>query len=240
VIPPPTPPPPPIVRAFVAGATGHVGRQVVAALRARGAEVIAHVRPDSGRLDEWRTTFGAQGATVDTTPWDAAALTATLAATKPSHVFCLIGTTKKRASREQVEGDPYMAIDYGLCKILVDAAVASNATPRFVLLSSVGVQRKASSKYLRAHWLAEELVRHCALPWRIARPSMIVGERDEDRPAERAAAAVAGGMLSVVGVVWPRMKARYRPTTAEVLGPAIVRIALDDGEDRVVENEDLR
>ena len=226
-------------RAFVAGATGHVGRLVVPALRERGAEVIAHVRPDSGRVDEWRARF--QGADVDTSAWELAALTATLAARAPTHVFCLIGTTRKRASREQVDGDPYLAIDYGQCKLLVDAAVASGARPRFVLLSSVGVSPKSSSKYLHAHWLAEEAVRQSGLAWRIARPSMIGGGgRDEGRPVERAGMAVAGGLLAVAGLVAPRMKARYRPTTAEVLAIAIARVGLDDGGDRVIENEDLR
>jgi uncharacterized protein YbjT (DUF2867 family) len=228
------------VRAFVAGATGYVGRRVVPALRGLGAEVFAHVRPDSPRLGEWKQTFGAMGAVVDTTAWAVPDLTFTFQARQPTHVFCLIGTTRKRASRERVDGDPYLAIDYGLCQMLVDAAIASKVLPRLVLLSSVGVQRKASSKYLQAHWKAEQAVRDSGLSWRILRSSMIAGAgRDEERPVERASMAVANGMLSVVGVVWPRMKARYRATTADVLAPAIARIGLDDGEDRVVENEDL-
>jgi uncharacterized protein YbjT (DUF2867 family) len=228
-------------RAFVAGATGHVGRRVVEALRERGVEVIAHVRPDSPRVEEWRGRFGERGATVDTTAWDTAAMTATFAALRPTHVCCLIGTTRKQASREKIEGDPYLAVDYGLCKILVDAAVASEVRPRFVLLSSVGVSAKASSKYMHAHWLAEEAVRGSGLAWRIARPSMIAGGgRDDGRPDERAGMAVAGGLLAVAGVVAPKLRARYRPTTAEVLAPAFARVALDDGGDRVIENEELR
>ena len=53
----------------VAGATGLTGREVVAQLRQRGVPTVAHVRPDSPRLDEWRARFEALGATVDTTPW---------------------------------------------------------------------------------------------------------------------------------------------------------------------------
>lgn len=230
-----------MTRAFVAGATGHVGRRVIAALRERGVETIAHVRPESARLDEWRARFGELGAEVDATPWDAAAMTETLRRRAPSHVFFLIGTTRKQAARERLGGDPYQAIDYGLCKLLVDAAVASGVRPRFVLLSSVGVKATATSKYMRAHWMAEEAVRASGLPWRIARPSMIAGGgRDEARPVERAGMAVASGLLAVAGVVAPRLRARYRTTTADLLAPAIVRVALDDGPDRVFENEELR
>ena len=56
-------------RAFVAGATGYTGRAVVRELTDRGLECIAHVRPDSPRLEEWRRVFTAMGATFDCTPW---------------------------------------------------------------------------------------------------------------------------------------------------------------------------
>ena len=56
--------------AFVAGATGYTGSQVVPALRARGVRVIAHVRPGSAAAAAWHTRFEALGAEVDETPYD--------------------------------------------------------------------------------------------------------------------------------------------------------------------------
>ena len=53
--------------AFIGGATGYTGRAVVPVLRSAGWEVVAHVRPDSGRLDAFREEFGGVGAAVDTT-----------------------------------------------------------------------------------------------------------------------------------------------------------------------------
>ena len=67
-------------RAFVTGATGFVGRAVVQALVARGVPTVAHVRPDSKKLDAWRGRLGELGATVDASAWDAAAMTAALRA----------------------------------------------------------------------------------------------------------------------------------------------------------------
>ena len=55
--------------AFVAGATGYTGREVVRQLAGEGGRVIAHVRPDSGRRDDWQQRFTAMGAEVDFTPW---------------------------------------------------------------------------------------------------------------------------------------------------------------------------
>jgi uncharacterized protein YbjT (DUF2867 family) len=227
--------------AFVTGATGFVGRAVVPALVAEGARAVAHVRPDSSRLEEWRERFAAQGAEVDATPWETAAMTATLTALAPTHVYFLIGTTRARAGREGISGDRYQAIDYGLCKILVDAAEACGSRPRFVLLSSVGVSADAKAPYLRAHWMSEQAVRGSGLPWLIARPSFIAGPgRDDARPAERLGAVVSDGVLAVAGLVAPRMRARFRSTTPEILGAALVRHGLAAGPDRVLEGDDLR
>ena len=231
---------PPVV--FVAGATGFVGRAVVTALRERGATVIAHVRPDSPRLAEWRTRFEAEGARVDVTPWDEAALGRTLRDAGVTHVFCLIGTTRARAKADAIAGNIYGAVDLGLTKKLVDAAVSTERSPRFVYLSSVGAAKDATSQYLKARGEAEDVVRKAGLPWVIARPSFISGAgRDDTRPGERAAAGVADVMLGVAGVLGGKgLRAKYRSTTPEVLSRALVRLALDGAADRVVEGDGLR
>jgi uncharacterized protein YbjT (DUF2867 family) len=227
--------------AFVTGATGFVGRATVPALVAGGARTVAHVRPDSSRLAEWRQRFAALGAEVDATPWETPAMTVTLARLQPTHVYFLIGTTRSRARGEGITGDRYQAVDYGLCKILVDAAVACGSEPRFVLLSSVGVSAGASQAYLRAHWQAEELVRGSGLPWLVARPSIIAGPgRDDARPGERVGAVVADGLLAVAGLVAPTVRARFRSTTPEILGGVLARAGLGGGAGRVLEGDELR
>lgn len=229
--------------AFVAGATGFVGRAVVERLRGH-ARVIAHVRPESKRLAEWRERLAAQGGEVDATPWQPEALTEALRRHRPTHLFGLLGTTRKQARAEGIAGDPYEAIDYGLTKMLIDAAVDAGGAPRFTLLSSVGVGPR-SGGYLRAHWKAEEVLRASGLPWIVARPSFITpgsggAQRDDRRPGEKAAAVVADGALAIAGLISRRTRDRYSSTTPERLADALVRLALDGPPDRVVEGADLR
>lgn len=230
--------------AFVAGATGYTGREVVRTLIARGVRTIAHVRPDSERLDEWRERFTAAGAAVDTTPWQEADMARTLTALQPTHVFALLGTTRARRRESAAHGalETYETVDYGLTALLIRAAVASGSAPRFVYLSSLGVREHASNPYLAARWRAESLLRASGLPYTIARPSFITGPgRDESRPLERLAAGVANAAARVVRLVGARhVGNRLRSLTGAELAEGLVRHAFDPAcENTTVGAEEL-
>jgi len=229
-------------RAFVAGATGFVGRALVQALVARGVDTTAHVRPDSGRLAAWRDRLGALGAKVDTTAWDDAAMAATLAGLAPTQVFCTIGTTRKRAKADAISGDIYQAVDVGLTRTLVAGAVASGARPRLVVLSSIGASASSSSAYLRARAQAEQLAIDSGLSWAIARPSFIAGEgRDDQRRLEDTAATIANGLLGVLGALGgKKLRDKYRSIGPDQLAAQLVRLGLDERADRIYEAADLR
>lgn len=227
--------------ALVLGATGFVGRDVVRQLCIRGTRTIAHVRPDSARLDEWRTTFAGLGASVDTTPWSASALAVRIRELEPAQIYLLIGTTRSKAKAEAVEGDIYDKIDLGLTRLTVEAATGSERTPRLVYLSSVGADRGARSAYLSARGKAEDVIRASKLPWVIARPSIITGEREDGRLGEKSAAVLGDGLLSLVGVFGgKKVRDRYRSTTPDVLASALIRLGEAAEHDRVVDGADLR
>jgi uncharacterized protein YbjT (DUF2867 family) len=229
--------------AFVLGATGFVGREVVRQLCVRGGKPIAHVRPDSRSLAEWRTRLEAFGAAVDTTPWEVAAMAARLRAADPAQIYVLIGTTRSRAKADAVAGNIYEAIDLGLTTLAVDAARGAERRPRIVYLSSVGADPKARSAYLAARGRAEAAVMGAGLPWVIARPSIITGERDRDdgRAGERSAAVIGDGLLAVAGVLGgKRLRDRYRSTTPDILASALIRIGEAPEHDRIVDGAGLR
>lgn len=227
--------------AFVLGATGFVGREVVRQLCVRGRPTVAHVRPDSQRLAEWTEKFQAMGASVDSSPWRIAELAAHLQELQPAQIYILIGTTRSKAKTDAIKGDIYEAIDLGLTQLAVDAAKASGIATRLVYLSSVGADAKARSAYLRARGKAEGIVMDSGLPWVIARPSFITGERDENRLGERSAAFVSDGMLTLASLVGGKqLRARYRSTSPDVLASALIRLGEAPEHGRIVDGDDLR
>jgi uncharacterized protein YbjT (DUF2867 family) len=219
--------------AFVAGATGYTGREVVRALTARGIPAIAHIRPDSARLAQWRERFTALGASVDETPWDEAAMTATLARRQPAVIFALLGTTRSRMKNLKSRGlDPhtgdYEAVDYGLTALLLRAALAAGIRPRFVYLSAIGVGPQARGGYYQARWRLETELQASGLPFVIARPAFISGsDREESRPAERFAASTLDGLLTAAGAAGlKKLKNKFTSLTGSELAAALVRLAL--------------
>ncbi len=159
----------------------------------------------------------------------------------PAQIYILIGTTRSKAKADAVDGDIYEKVDLGLTELTVEAAVASERRPRLLYLSSVGADRGARSAYLSARGKAEDVIRASTLPWVIARPSIITGERDEGRLGEKSAAVVGDGLLAVAGLFGgKKVRDRYRSTTPDVLASALIRIGEAPEHDRVVDGSDLR
>jgi uncharacterized protein YbjT (DUF2867 family) len=227
------------MNAFVAGATGLTGRFVVEALREEGVEVAAHVRPDSPRLEAWTRRFEALGAEVDRTTWTPEGMQARFEEKPPDLVFALLGTTKKR-QKSQGDGD-YMAVDFGLTALLVDA-LEKHPQTRFVYLSALGTKEGVRSAYMKARWLAEEHLRNSGLPHLIARPSFILGDRDEPRWGESIGGSVSNLVLGTVGLLGARRFAkRVGSIQGRALGFGLVREALEwPVDDRVLYSDDLR
>lgn len=233
-------------RAFVAGATGYTGREVVRALVARRIEVVAHVRPDSPHVSTMTKELESEGARADTTAWEESAMRATLARVSPHMVFALLGTTRARAAAARRAGAPresYDTVDYGLTVMLLRASIACSSRPRFVYLSSLGAGRPSSNAYIDARYRAETEVRASGLPYVIARPSFITGpDRREPRPLERAAAGVGDVVLGLVSHMGGgALRDRYSSLSAKELASALVSLALDDSTPAVVaETGELR
>lgn len=225
------------MRAFVAGASGYTGREVVRELRARGVPAVAHVRPDSPRLAEWEQRFQAHYAVVDTTPWELTALQESLERWQPTHIFALLGTTRSRAraARQQGQDDSYETVDYALTSMLLRAQQMTGRSARFIYLSAIGVNERTRNPYLAVRWRMESELRASGLPYIIARPALVTGGREEFRFGERAAALATHTLLgaaSMIGLgVW---RDRLGSVTGRELAHALVTAALDDAYDNSI------
>jgi len=253
--------------AFVAGATGYTGREVVRWLSKEGIKTYAHVRPDSPRLAEWKHAFQKMGALADTTSWTLEAFIQTLHQLKPDFVFALLGTT--RARMKQGENTNYESIDYGLTHLLLEACLRLNPQPKFIYLSSIIGARVAPSTgkpdgaspstrlwrwlgrfaaafrgdYLKVRWKMEEEIRKSGLHYVIARPSFITGpDRDDHRPLERYGSWIIDQTLGAAGKMgFQKLNERYRSTTNTILAKALVTAALNPAlKNQILESEKLR
>lgn len=230
--------------ALVFGATGLTGQHVVRIAEERGLGAVAHVRPGSASGDRHTEAFEELGATVERCPWERDALRGCFERHAPTVVFALLGTTKKRGRAAQAAGreETYETVDYGLTKMALDAAVESGRRPKFVYLSSMGVGPKARGGYLQVRHRLETELRASGLPWVIARPSFIHGDREEQRPGEAIGAAFGDGALALVGALGgKRLRERYRSQTGEQLATALVDLAMDPAAvAELAESDELR
>ena len=221
------------MKAFVAGATGYTGREVVHELAQRGTDVIAHIRPDSPRLSSWRARFENEHAVVDTNPWQLTALEAAFAQYNPSHVFALLGTTRARARAAEKAGrdESYESVDYDLTSTLINAARTCAPAARFIYLSSIGVGSSPRTAYLDVRWRLERELKESGLHFVIARPALITGtDREEFRLGERVAARVSDIALKTAAAVGMKsLRERFASMSGKQLARALVTAALDDG-----------
>jgi uncharacterized protein YbjT (DUF2867 family) len=230
---------------LIAGATGYVGRNVVAEARRRGHEVIAHIRPDSAAGDRLEAQFAALGVRVVRTAWAPDKWNELLALEKPDRLFLLLGTTAARAKAAATSGGPDAsqgAVDLGLTVMAMTAARFATPSAGLVYLSSIGASA-AGNEYLQVRATVEASLASGSLPWTVVRPSFITGDdRGELRVGERIGAMVVDAICVTLRLVGARRRAAR---LASITGPALARILVELSERdpldrRVHELDELR
>lgn len=231
-------------RFLVFGATGYTGRHVVSHALARGIAVSAHVRPGSPRGSSLTEQWRAQGVRVCEAPWEPDAVAALVADEAPSHVFLMLGITRRGAKAEakRTGASPtYQKVDAGYSMMVIDACAGQAV--HVLYLSSLGAGGAGGNAYLQARTAVEGHLAASALAYTVVRPSFITGDdRGEDRPLERIGSRISDLTLSVArGLGATRIADRYGTVTGDVLGGLCVRAALEGhGQRRVLDLSDLR
>lgn len=208
--------------AIVAGASGLVGSELVRLLLIDAAftAVRSLVRRPSGtssaKLEEIVVDFH-----------DEAALAA---AAKGDVVFSSLGTTRKKAGSKEAQYE----VDYGH-QFRVAKAARENGARCYALVSAVDANPSASAFYNRMKGELERDV--IALGFertRIARPSILLGERNEHRTLESIGATLTKGIAVLPGL------RKYKPIEARTVASALIASARDATPGvRILETEDL-
>lgn len=196
--------------AVVVGATGAIGRQLVPLLAASpdfARVIVVHRRPTpfagAPKIEERVIDFGQLPASLPEDAVDA--------------VFCCIGTTQKKAGSTQA----FQAVDRDIPVSLARWAAARGAEV-FVAISSLGADAASKSVYMRTKGEMERGVTDAgARSAYLLRPSLLKGERDEFRLAER----IGNRALSIVGPLMVGSLRRYKAVPTETVASAMLACA---------------
>ena len=211
-------------RVLLAGATGLVGRELLALLLADPgvSEVVVLVRRPLAmdrrdpKLREVVTDFEALEELARREP--------TLVAV--DQVFCALGTTIKQAGSQAA----FRRVDHDYPLQLARLARAAGAR-HYLFVSALGADAASRVFYNRVKGELEGAIRALAFrSFTIARPSLLDGDRQEVRPGERIAA--------MFGWLVP---GRWKPVHVRQVARALVAAAAEDAPgERVMENVRLR
>jgi uncharacterized protein YbjT (DUF2867 family) len=195
--------------AVVVGATGLVGREIVALLLADAAfssvRVLVRRATDvkHAKLDERVVDFDAPEA------WSSFVT--------GSVVFSALGTTLKAAGSK----DAQYRVDHTY-QLATARAARKNGVPCFVLISANGASPSSSIFYSRMKGELERDVEALGFErTRILRPGLLSGDREERRTGERIALALLRPLSGI-------LPAPARPIAVTTVARAAVRAAADE------------
>ncbi|SDP45203.1 oxidoreductase [Afipia sp. GAS231] len=196
-------------KAIVFGATGFIGSHLLRALLGN---------PDYERvIAVVRKPLALSHAKLTTLIGDLALLPALKPQLVADEVFIALGTTRKHTPDEA----EYYKIDHDYPVLAAEIAKANGARSVF-LVTAVGANAGSSLFYVRTKGEVERDV--LALDFdhtHIFRPSMIMGQRDEERPGERMIIAV----WNVINPLLVGPVDRYRGLDGEEIARAIAKAA---------------
>lgn len=195
------------MRLILAGATGLVGRHVLA--RALADPRVTHVVAPTRRPLPAHPNLDAPLVDFDALPADAAWWRA-------DAVICALGTTMKTAGSR----DAFRRVDHDYPLAIADLA-RRHGTPVYVLNSAMGANAQSRVFYNRVKGELESALRTRGFAsLTLVRPGLIGGDRDERRVGETLA-------THVLRTLRPLLPRKWRINPAERIADALLDAALD-------------
>jgi uncharacterized protein YbjT (DUF2867 family) len=133
-------------------------------------------------------------------------------------LFSTLGTTRKKAGSQEAQREVDYTFQYEAAR-----SAAKNGVACYVLVSSTGADAGSSLFYNRMKGQLDQAVKELGFArCHILRPSILDGNRQESRPAERLGLAV----MHVLDYL-PGLRA-YRPIHAKTVAQAMVHLAFSE------------
>jgi len=209
--------------ALLIGATGLVGSRLLTRL-------LAH--PEYERVTAWvRRPISLQIHKFSQTVVDFEQLQEQAPDCAVDDVYVALGTTIRDAGTQ----DAFRRVDHDYPVIIARIALR-RGVKRFLMVSALGADARSRVFYSRVKGEAETDIRALGLSkvW-FFRPSLLIGDRAQSRPGERAGIAI--GKIVAPLMIGPMR--RYRPVTADAVAAAMIYAATREVAPGVVESEEI-
>ncbi len=210
--------------AIILGASGLTGQQLLKAL-------TADERYDSIKLFS-RTKTENQSSKVTEIIGDLLSLGNFKQDFTADEVFVCIGTTAKKTPDKTM----YKNIDFGIPAAAAKLA-KENHIQTFVVVSAMGANAKSSIFYNKTKGEMEQAVLSEKIPnTYILRPSIIGGNRNENRPMEKIGVAI---FKLLQPLMLGKLK-KYRIIEAENIAKAMIKLANEKPETHIFESDKIQ
>lgn len=193
--------------AIVLGATGLIGKNIVKLLIQDPAytKIKLFVRRSTGisdsRLEEHIVDFN------KIENWKAQV--------HGDELFSALGTTIKKAGSKEAQYKIDFTYQYEVAK-----TASENGVAKYLLVSSLGANKDSSNFYLKIKGELDQKVRELSFKnIFIFRPSLLVGNREENRSGE-SIGAIFGKVIAII----PGLR-KYRPIPGELVAKAMLNTA---------------
>ena len=147
-------------------------------------------------------------------------------------VFVCIGTTAKKTPDKTM----YKNIDFGIPATAAKLA-KENHIPTFIVVSAMGANAKSSIFYNKTKGEMEQAVLSEKIPnTYILRPSIIGGNRNENRPMEKIGQAI----FKLLQPLMVGKLKKYRIIEAENIAKAMLHLANEKPEIHIIESDKIQ
>ena len=211
--------------ALIAGATGLVGSELFKLLNESKAYKEVHVLT---RSDSFAQTPKIVEHVIDFDNLDAFNPGQSI-----DHVFCCLGTTIKKAKTKE----NFRKVDFDYVIALANKSKELNAS-KFLVISALGAHAKSAIFYNKVKGEMEKALKEIGLPHLfIFRPSLLMGDRKENRTGEKTAIMV----YKVINPLFIGKLKKYKGIPAEKVAKGMIETALkNENTFQILESDEIQ